>query len=100
MGKVEGEFYEEIKTKYPELWGTVDVRPEGGESILDMADRLKRFINDFIWFSNINGWNTAFIVSHQLAIEVLRRAFLNEDIDESIWNNLIGSGQWIELELS
>jgi len=100
MGKVEGELYEEIKGKYPELWGTVDVRPEGGESVLDMADRLRRFANDFIWFSNINGWKVAFIVSHQLAIEVLRRIFLNKDIDETIWNNLIGSAQWIELELS
>lgn len=99
MGKLEGKFYNEIKEKFPELWGTVDVAPPGGESIIDMAERLEKSARDIIWFSEVMGYNVVFIISHQLAIEVLRRIFLKEPINTSLWENLIGSGDWIELDI-
>ncbi len=99
MGELEGKLYEGIREEFPELWGTVDVAPPGGESILDMAERLEKAVKDILWFSEINGYKVVFVISHQLAIEVLRRILLKEPVDKTIWENLIGSGDWIKLEL-
>jgi Fructose-2,6-bisphosphatase len=99
MGDLEGLFYLDIRDKYPELWGSVEFRAPGGESVLDMAERLKISLEDIIWFSRKNDYKVIFIVSHQLAIEVTRRLLLGEPIDRGIWENLIGSGDHILINL-
>jgi len=99
MGDLEGLFYTDIRDKYPELWGSVEVRASGGESVLDMAERLKMCLEDILWFSRKNDYKVIFIVSHQLAIEVMRRLLLGEPIDRGIWENLIGSGDHILINL-
>jgi probable phosphoglycerate mutase len=99
MGDLEGLFYVDIRDKYPELWGSVEVRAPGGESVFDMAERLKMSIEDILWFSQKNDYKVIFVVSHQLAIEVTRRLLLGEPIDGGIWENLIGSGDHILINL-
>ncbi len=99
MGELEGKFYMEVKDKYPYLWGTVEFKAPGGESVLDMAQRLKRAVDDILWFSQENDYEVIYVISHQLAIEVIRRIILEEPIDEGIWKNLIGSGDHFLLNL-
>jgi len=99
MGDLEGLFYLDIRDKYPELWGSVEFRAPSGESVLDMAERLKMCLEDILWFSKKNDYKVIFVVSHQLAIEVTRRLLLGEPIDRGIWENLIGSGDHILINL-
>jgi broad specificity phosphatase PhoE len=64
-----------------------------------MAERLKMSLEDILWFSQKNDYKVIFVVSHQLAIEVMRRLLLGEPIDGGIWENLIGSGDHILINL-
>jgi Fructose-2,6-bisphosphatase len=99
MGELEGLFYLDVRDKYPQLWGTVEFRAKGGESVLDMAERLRKAIDDILLFSQKYGYEVIYIISHQLAIGVMKKILLNEPIDGSIWENLIGSGDYFLLNL-
>ena len=99
MGELEGLFYLDVRDKYPQLWGTVEFRAKGGESVLDMAERLRKAIDDILLFSQKYGYEVIYIISHQLAIGVMKKILLNEPMDGSIWENLIGSGDYFLLNL-
>ncbi len=98
MGEWEGRYSQEIKEKHPEVL-RVDFRIPGGESVLDVYERVSRFAGDMVWYSSKRGWTKVFIVSHQITMEVLRRVLLGIPVDQTVWENLRGSGDWFEVEV-
>lgn len=73
FGVWEGLYFEEIEKKFPEEYfhwkkDKAGFKPEGGESVLDMANRLKLLINHIL---EQNAGETVIIVSHVGPIRVL-----------------------------
>jgi broad specificity phosphatase PhoE len=72
LGKWEGMLGTEIAQKYPILWAErennpLDSRPPGGESVLDLVQRIIPAISDI---SGKHLWGSVLIVSHGLALAV------------------------------
>ncbi|NPA79560.1 MAG: histidine phosphatase family protein [Thermotogae bacterium] len=97
MGAWEGRYSDEVREN-PEVF-RIDFRLPGGESLLDVAERVKGFAGDVRSYAFKRGWRTVFVITHQLTMEILRRELLGLPLDESIWENLRGSGEWILVEV-
>ncbi len=98
MGKWEGAYSEQIKREHPEAL-TVDFRLPGGESLLDVAGRVEGFVKDVLNYSRKRGWENVIVVTHQLTMEILRRKLLGLPVDDTVWDYLRGSGEWVLVEV-
>jgi broad specificity phosphatase PhoE len=98
MGEWEGVSSEEVRRKHPEAL-RVDFRLPGGESLLDVAERVGWFVEDVKHYAGRRGWNNLIVVTHQLAMEVLRRKLLGLPVDDTVWEYLRGSGEWVLVEV-
>ena len=98
MGEWEGAYSEQIKREHPEAL-TVDFRLPGGESLLDVAERAEGFVKDVLNYSRKRGWENVIVVTHQLTMEILRRKLLGPPVDDTVWNHLRGSGEWVLVEV-
>ncbi|NPB04070.1 MAG: histidine phosphatase family protein [Thermotogae bacterium] len=98
MGKWEGRYSQEMVEEHPEILD-VSFRMPGGESILDLYERVSKFADDLKWYCEKRDWQNVIVVSHQLAMETLRRKLLNLPVDGTMWDNLRSSGQWVLVEV-
>ena len=98
MGEWEGAYSEQIKRDHPEVL-TVDFRLSGGESLLDVAERVEGFVKDVLNYSRKRGWENVVVVTHQLTMEILRRKLLGLPVDDTVWDYLRGSGEWVLVEV-
>ena len=98
MGEWEGSYSEVIKREHPEAL-KVDFKLPGGESLLDVAERVEWFVRDVMAYAGGRGWRNVLVVTHQLTLEILRRRLLNLPIDDTVWDHLRGSGEWVLVEV-
>lgn len=98
MGEWEGRSSEEIKREHPEAL-RVDFRLPGGESLLDVAERVEGFLKDTLPYCRKRGWEDVLIVTHQLTMEILRRKLLGLPVDGTVWEYLRSSGEWVLVEV-
>ena len=73
LGEWEGMLKEQIKFQYPEIWHTrqldpVQVRPPGGENLLELAERVWAAANQI---AQLHPEGKALIVSHGVALACL-----------------------------